>query len=383
MSLKAPRISHTAKSIHLNLLPPPPSLKRSITEPFDQTVSDCIKKAHSRLLSNYFCYLLKENNPVVINRVTIAFDAALDNYTYQETKKIIIKGYGGYLKDVVGRIIDGIKGGIIKGIVQNINTTIYKGVFDAPQLANLRVVLNSINKPDIEIEDNATDEVDFLHNPVFHNPGNPVFSDTAFEFCTDAIKYAPPDSKYFLSYFCVSILLVPSFYYWFSRLDNTNNYAMPVDLKTCVINEISRVRWVGPDSTNGKYKPNGKNSPVLLRYIVINGLPKPLKQCFGWEGHEFVIKGYDPNYLGSMIACYFIQNSWGANWNKTCSIVDGAGRWVEAEAINMVLYGVGKIIFPDNYWGQGITKRKKKPNKTKKQKQSRRRIKTRRLFNRP
>ena len=292
------------------------------------------------------------------------------------------------LKDVVGRIIDGIKGETIKGIVQDINNTIYKDVFNVQQLADLRVALNSIVKPDIVIEDNATDEVDlFFLTPVFHNPGNTAFSDTAFEFCTDAIKYAPPDSKYFLSYFCVSILLVPSFYYWFSQLDNTNNYAMPVDLKTCVINEISRVRWVGPDSTNGKYKPNGlkNSSPVLLKYIVNNGLPRPLKQCFDWEGHEFVIKGYDPNYLGLGIACYLIQNSWGANWNKTCSIVDDAGRWVEAEAINMVLYGVGKITFPPpQYWGQGITKRKKKPNKTKKQtKQSRRRIKTRRLFNRP
>jgi hypothetical protein len=373
---KAHKKKHTdASLLNPGPLPPRPSFARSFTDPFEQLDSDCIKKAHSRLLSNYFCYLLQENNPVVINQVTFAFDAALNNYTYQETKKKIIKGYGGHLKDVLGRIIDGIK-------KSNLNATIYTGVFNIAQQGSLRDALNIIGKSDIDSEDNATDEVDVSHKPVFHNPGNIAFSVIAHEFCNEAIRYAATPT-FFLNYFCVSILLVPSFYYWFSQLDNTNIYSMPPDLKTCVENEISRVRWDGPDSIDGKYKPNGikTSSPVLNRYTINNNLPKPLKQCFGWEGHEFVIKGYDPNYLGFGIACYFIQNSWGANWNKTCSIVDAPGRWVEAAAINMVLYGVIKIIFPPTtYWAQGITKRKKKPNKSKKQKQSRRRrIKTRRL----
>ena len=116
---------------------------------------------------------------------------------------------------------------------------------------------------------------------------------------------------------------------------------------------------------------------LLQTYLLGKGIIVD-PSTYDYPGHALVIKGYDPNYLGLGIACYLIQNSWGPTWNRkiTKCTAGGSGRWIDISVIHALIYGVLRIIFPENY-GFGITKRKKQT------KQSRRRIKTRRLFNRP
>ena len=349
-----------------------PTLVRAKTMPFEQQISDCIKKAHSRLLSNYFCYLLSENDPSIINKITFAFDKALDKYVYVESPTSKVKEYGGDLNDALGQIVDGLKK------ITNIKETIYKNVFNASQKKNLYYKLHKIAMPETEYEDNL------INVGFYFKPGE--ISSVISEFCRDSIKYDHPNENIFVSYFCVSILLVPSFYYWFSRLDNTNTSDMDPELKQCVDQEVKNVDWVGRSSIDGKYVPQ-PNGEKLTNYLTRNNLPPANPECFGWEGHEIVVKGYDPTS-----ACYFIQNSWGPNWNKTsgrCS-QPASGRWISKDVLDKVVYGVLKIVFPPTNvftFGQGITKRKrkrgsfknaKKPNKSKKTKQSRN-IKSRRL----
>jgi hypothetical protein len=352
-----------------------PVIIRSNSIPFEQKKSDCIQKAHSRLLSNYFCYLLSENNRSIINKITVNFDKALNKYAYEESPVSIVKGYGGDLNDVLGQVVNGLKN------ITNIKQTIYKDVFNDSQKTILYNKLHQIAIPDTEYEDNS--DVDPNTNGIrgYLKPGN--CTQTISEFCSDSIKYDPPHENIFVSYFCVSILLVPCFYYWFSRLDNTNIYNMDTDLKNYMIQEVQNVYWMGTSPSNGKYE-HLPNAEKLTTYLTGKNLfPLPANsECFGWEGHEIVVKGYTANYNSSGIACYFIQNSWGANWNKTpgtcAQSSPSSGRWISADVLNNVVYGVSKIVFPgpsEFTFGKGITKRKRKPISKKINKSS----KTRRL----
>jgi C1A family cysteine protease len=118
-----------------------------------------------------------------------------------------------------------------------------------------------------------------------------------------------------------------------------------------------------------KTKYVGTNTSCLKQYFTSNGLGNNISIYKGYPGHALVIKGYDQDYMGSGIPCYFIQNSWGDRWNNGSA----GGRWISSELIELLSYEVTMIVPSET--GFGIRKKKTQKRKTNKRKER----KTRRI----
>jgi len=361
------------------------TLARSNTTAYTQTEPDCIQKAHSRLLSNYFSYLLKTNDVKRINKLSFNFDTYLDTYSVEEDNasggKDWVHGYGGGLSDVIAKIN--------AGILNLTTEPEYAKIFTKPEISFLRQVLNGMPKdddgmPQVVIESDDNSILDDHGNIIgIWNPGDSTIIKSVTDFMNNGSLFYPSSSPgilLFKSYISVDILLVPSMYYWLGSLDGVSNIipdgiTPPAELVNIMRAELRTVTW-----SNIKYTSTHAEDKQLRAYLNTRGIIVD-PSTYEYPGHALVIKGYDPNYLGNG-ACYLIQNSWGPSWNRkitTCT-KGGSGRWIDASIIDALIYGVLRIVFPQNY-GFGITKRKrkrvsfKKPNKSKSKRKQTRRLK--------
>ena len=336
------------------IIPTLPALKRSDTIPFDQVINDCLVKSHAKLLSNYFCNILRINDPKVINKMSANFNLLLSTYSVNEIdeitgKKTTVKGYGGYISDVLGKIIID-----INEKNKNKNVSAIKRllkIFTKDQIKYLRDT--NIAVPEIIIEDNTA-------NGTVVMPGAQNFITAIDEFIRFARKHQDDTTK-FVTYFAIEFLLTPCFFYWMATLDNItdqndpNGYIPDSDLLTGIQLELRGVRWDGEKYVND----SDQNADILRGYLTSIGRdPNEADNYKGYPGHSSIIKGVG---IYNMEDCLLMQNSWNITWNaKFCG-----SRPISRNVLNMVVYGVIQIA-PDPI-GFGITKRRR-PNKTNKNK---------------
>jgi hypothetical protein len=318
-------------------------LKRFETLPFNQVTNDCLVKTHAKLLSNYFCNMLRIMDPLIIGRMSIKFNKLLSNYSVNEIdettgKKTTVKGYGGYLTDVIGRI-------------HNRNKK-----YLSPFIKSQVDAINHLNfqPPDVMTEDNVDDA-----NGNILPPGSQNVIIAIDQFMHGINRY-PSDNRKFITSFAIEILLTPCFFYWLARLDNAphENTPDPI-LMMCIRQELATVSWDGekyvsiPDS----------NADILRAYLVSIGEdPLEADRYKEYPGHSVLIKGFDPG-----MNCFLVQNSWGLPWNAHFC----GARPISREVINIVSYGA-IMITPDVHgFGAGFKrKRQPKTNKNKKKPKS-------------
>lgn len=330
-----------------------PLLSRQHTLPFNQVINDCLVKSHAKLLSNYFCNMLRINDTSVINKMSKNFDNVLSKYSVVEMnektgKKTTIKGYGGFISDVIGKIFIDINEK--KNVVNSIKRLLK--IFTKDQIKKLRSYVPS--SPDIIMEDNTDAGGKVV------SPGAPNLIKTINEFISDAHKH-PNDNTKFLTYFAIEILLTPSFFYWISKLDHItdkndpNGYVPNADLLTCIRSELRGVSWDGTKYVN----LSDSNADILRAYLrSIGENPDEAEEYKEYPGHSLLIKGVG-TYNGE--DCLFMQNSWGPAWNANFC----GARPISRRVLDMVVYGA-MMILPD-VSGFGITKRrnlKTKKNKS-------------------
>jgi hypothetical protein len=341
-------------------------LTRTRTISLNQTGPNCIQKAHSRLLSNYFSYLLKTNVVSRINKLTVDIDGVLDTYSVEEDDgaggKTVVPGYGGGLGDVIGHMFDDIN---------NLRPTKYGQLFTRDELIYLKDLYNTTLNNELPVID-AESNID-NNNAV--NPGDTMFTRSIQNFINESLRYSE-NPALFKNYFSIDVLFIPSMYYWFGSLDGVSNSRYEglhpnSELTAMIGREMSTVSWDGEKYITNKNHPDSVRP--LTDYLTVRRIPiEP--SYFTYPGHALVIKGYDKDYRG-LGPCYLIQNSWGPSWNRKIAKCDsaGTGRWISAEIINKLIYGIIRIEFPNtNVFAYGITKRKGKRKTKNKRKQTRR-----------
>ena len=328
------------------------NLNRTHTTPVNQIGDSCIQVAHSRLLSNYFSFILGINDTLRINKITNDFNKALDTYTFTETSGKVVKGYGGAIGNVLGIVIE--------DVVGNINS-IYKNIFTITEhqiiiskLTTIRGnILDATKQPEALIENNEAKKT--------LNPGDRSFIVAINEFMKDTNKYTNNQGvdtrQLFVNYIGIEILLIPSIFFWLASLDGTDDRTgctPPQNIKNLMPNELNSVTWNGKKYIGTDYSIRGDVNFAKIKEANTK------RAYLKYPGHALVVKGYDSNYLNLGFPCYLIQNSWGVSWNPS---ILAPGRWIDATIINQLIY---EVVWIDirNIRGHGTTK-KQKPNKRK------------------
>lgn len=341
-----------------------PSMTRASTIPFNQVINDCLVKSHAKLLSNYFCNILRINDPKTIGRMSTKFDILLSKYSVDETDPntgviSTVNDYGGGISDVIGKIfIDLLKQN--KDDTKNKkNNDVYalkrlKEIFINEQIKELRRL--SPSDPDITTEDSEV-------NGVVVNPGAPNIIATIDEFIADAHKH-PTDNTKFITYFAIEFLLTPCFFYWMATLDqitnktDINGYVPNAALLHGITQELATVSWQVSAVDGDKYVSTDSNADILRAYLSSIGKnPDEAESYKGYPGHSSLVKGFGI-YGGE--DCVLMQNSWGLPWNaKFCG-----SRPISRRVLNMVSYGA-TMITPDT---NGFGFKRRRSNKTNKNK---------------
>jgi hypothetical protein len=330
-------------------------MTRTLTVPFNQVIDDCLVKSHAKLLSNYFCNILRINDPKIIGSMSKKFDILLSKYSVDETDpntriKSTVKGYGGGISDVIGKIFIDIHNPKNKVLaIKNLSE-----IFTKDQIKKLIGLKPRI--PDITIEDSNV-------NGVVVNPGAPNIIATIDEFIVDAHKH-PTDNKKFITYFAIEFLLTPCFFYWMATLDqitnktDINGYVPNPYLLHCIAQELATVSWQVSAVDGDKYVSSDKDASHLQRYLSSIGKnPDDANNYKGYPAHSSIVKGVG-TYAGE--DCVLMQNSWGLAWNaKFCG-----SRPISRKVIDMVSCEV-IMITPD---ANGFGFKRRRPNKTNKNK---------------
>lgn len=315
---------------------------RNETMPLDQDKPNCLQKSHARLLSNWIGIELGINDVYTLNNLTKGFDYTLSNYCVFVIGEGMVPDYGGWLQEVLGTTFETIQDGTY--VSEKYLPRFFEDIDD------VKTFINTTPAPDVESDDNVNDD------NTIRMPGDPLIVASIQNFVNTTPRY-DNNNNFFKRYIALDMVLTPNFYHWLGSLTSTTpDFTSPAQV-ICdnIAAEINSVMWDGEKYVPPPHphpQPLGPLGVDLLQAYFDVQLPKLLDangvalvaSDFGdYPGHSFVIKGHcglnDP-VSGIIRWYYFVQNSWGFDWNPAGQ----GGRWIPCDIIHMTVYGTIRIV---------------------------------------